>query len=130
MLSKLEWVGLELKQIELELMLDMLKLVHRPKLIKLAVDKLKLHIHSMIRQELKLKLIHIEVELTKKSEPIILKPEIIIEVIAVQYSEIIAEQYSKKSFIGTIESIFNKERRPMDITVDIAAIDVGIVDSS
>jgi hypothetical protein len=129
-LSKLEWVGLELKQIELELMLDMLKLVHRPKLIKLAVDKLKLHIHSMIRQELKLKLIHIEVELTKKSEPIILKPEIIIEVIAVQYSEIIAEQYSKKSFIGTIESIFNKERRPMDITVDIAAIDVGIVDSS
>ena len=130
MLSNLEWVGLELKQIELELMLDMLKLVHRPKLIKLAVDKLKLHIHSMIRQELKLKLIHIEVELTKKSEPIILKPEIIIEVIAVQYSEIIAEQYSKKSFIGTIESIFNKERRPMDITVDIAAIDVGIVDSS
>ena len=130
MLSKLEWVGLELKQIELELMLDMLKLVHRPKLIKLAVDKLKLHIHSMIRQELKLKLIHIEVELTKKSEPIILKPEIIIEDIAVQYSEIIAEQYSKKSFIGTIESIFNKERRPMDITVDIAAIDVGIVDSS
>ena len=130
MLSKLEWVGLELKQIELGLMLDMLKLVHRPKLIKLAVDKLKLHIHSMIRQELKLKLIHIEVELTKKSEPIILKPEIIIEDIAVQYSEIIAEQYSKKSFIGTIESIFNKERRPMDITVDIAAIDVGIVDSS